>query len=174
MLALMLLLMPLQWLAAALLAAFLHELGHYGAVRLCRGRIQAMRIGAFHSAMEVTGLSDWQEALCICAGPLAGALTLFLSPLLPLTAVCAFAQTVYNLLPVYPLDGGRLLRCFARILHLSDRQLSVTETVLCVLLTALVFAAGQLLGLSVLLGGCLLLARALSGKIPCKRRQYWI
>lgn len=174
MLAMMLLLLPLRWICAALVAALIHELGHYGAVMLCKGHVSRMRVGAIHSAMEVTGLTDWQEILCILAGPLAGLLTLLLVRQLPLIAICGFAQTLYNLLPVYPLDGGRLLRCLSRIFHFSDRQLSATETVFLLVLVALVLAAGYRLGLSVFVGGCLILARAISGKIPCKHRRDWI
>ena len=166
----MLLVLPLRWFIASLIAAGIHELGHYGAVLLCKGRMNSVRIGAFHCVMNATDLTPWQEILCICAGPIAGFATLFLAPWMPVTAVCGFLQTVYNLLPVYPLDGGRLVRCMAALLRLSEKQLHTIEFVLMVALIIFVVLAGCQLGISVLLGGSLLLCRAISGKIPCKHR----
>ena len=164
----MLLLLPLRWLAATLLSAAIHELGHYLGVLLCGGRITKMKFGALHSVIEVCQLSVWQELLCIAAGPIAGLLAFFLSPWMPMTAVCCLIQTAYNLLPVYPLDGGRILRCIGQLLKLKPKQATIIEMVLLLLLAVLVVIAGIRLGLGIFLGGCLLLCRAISGKIPCK------
>ncbi len=173
-LALMLLLAPLRWVIATLLAAVIHELGHYGAVLLCKGQVRNVKMGIFHSEMEITALTDWQELFCIIAGPLFGGLLLFLSPWMPLVAVCAWIQTLYNILPIYPLDGGRLLRCMARMLHVNNNRVRAIEGVAIVLLAVLLIVLGLSLGRSAFLLGCVLLSKAFSGKIPCKHRQYWI
>ena len=170
MLALMILLLPLRWLIATLMASIIHETGHCVAVLLCKGRVSQIRLGFFHSVMEVEPLPLWQEFLCISAGPAAGLLPLLLSRWYPLTAVCGFVQTVYNLLPIYPLDGGRLVRCLAKLLNLTQRQLYALETVFIFILLILIIILGVKLGFYAFLGGCLLLVRAISGKIPCKHR----
>lgn len=111
MLAFMILVLPMQWILAAFIAAVFHELCHYWAVRLCGGSVVQLRIGAIGSQMEVWGLSTAQEMVCALAGPLGSLMLLFASGWMPRTAICAGFQGLYNMLPVYPFDGGRALRC---------------------------------------------------------------
>lgn len=108
--ALALLLMPLRWLMAMALAAFVHELGHYVALRLCGVEVRDVRIGISGIRMSVGTMSGWQEIICSLAGPLAGLSLLIAGRWLPRTAVCACFHSAYNLLTVYPLDGGRAIR----------------------------------------------------------------
>ena len=104
------LLLPLRLLLAAFIAAGIHELGHYLALKLGRVEVHSIRIGLAGAVMSTGPMSPWTEALCALAGPLCGGALIFLAPVFPEVAVCAFVQTMFNLLPIFPLDGGRVLR----------------------------------------------------------------
>lgn len=109
-LALMLLLFPVRFLVGVLLAALIHELGHLLALKIAGGRVLSIRLRSFGAKIEAAPMSPGRTALCALAGPAAGALTIFAYKTFPELALAGLVQTVFNLLPVYPLDGGRALR----------------------------------------------------------------
>jgi len=113
-LALLLITLPLPWVAAAVAAAALHELCHLGAVRLLGGQTQGLLLGARGARMEAVLPNPRREILAILAGP-AGSLSLmFLAGVFPRLALCGMVQGVFNLLPLPTLDGGRALRLMLR------------------------------------------------------------
>lgn len=97
-------------LAPCLLAAALHELGHALAVLLAGGSILRLKLGTSGAAMETTPLSYRREAMCALAGPAVGLGLLLVRHRVPWLSLWGLVQSLYNLLPIYPLDGGRALR----------------------------------------------------------------
>lgn len=169
-LALAVLVLPLRWLGAVLLAAAVHEACHWAAVRCCGGQVRRFQVGTFGARMEVSGLNVWQELLCALAGPLGGLVMLNLSRFLPRTALCAGLQSLYNLLPIYPLDGGRALRCLCALVLPGRAGERLCETVqfLCLAGIGVLGIYGTFflkLGLLPLILAAALIAK---GKIPCK------
>lgn len=111
MLAAGLLLVPLRWFLAALLAAAIHECCHILAISLCGGRIFHLQIGATGITLLTERFTGWRGAVCAMSGPAGALLLLPLYRWCPRLVFCGMAQSLWNLLPVYPLDGGRALRC---------------------------------------------------------------
>ncbi|MCD8376467.1 MAG: peptidase M50 [Oscillospiraceae bacterium] len=98
------------------LACALHELGHWLAIRRLGGRVYRLRltlVGAEMSLNPRYPLSYWREALAALAGPAASLLCAALAARwgLYLFAGVNLCYGLFNLLPIYPLDGGRSLLC---------------------------------------------------------------
>ena len=109
-LGLMVLLFPVRVLAGLLLAAAIHEAGHILAVRLCGGSLYRIRLHIGGAELIAAPLSPGRELLCILAGPAAGAMTVLAWNAFPELAAAGLVQTIFNLLPLPKLDGGRAVR----------------------------------------------------------------
>lgn len=107
-------------LLTVLSAAAVHELGHWLTLRLLGAEITALRFSALGAVLETDsgGLSYGGELAAVLAGPAAN--------LLAAAALAApeggrwmaavgahLVLCLFNLLPIYPLDGGRALYLLA-------------------------------------------------------------
>lgn len=172
-LALMLLLLPIKWVFAALLAGLIHEFAHAFTIVACGGRIESVNLGGAGAVISTGQLRWGRELICALAGPFAGLAMIFLAKWMPRVAVCAALQSLYNLLPVYPLDGGRALRCGAQIIFpkWADRICAIMESVTLAAVAGLSVYACFWLRLGIM---PLLLGAAFWLKIkntPCKEPQ---
>lgn len=171
--AMLLLILPLRWFLAAILAAIFHELCHYTAARLLGGRVGRVSVGESAAIMQIAPLSQGRELICALAGPVGGFFLLLFARWFPRLALCAAFQSLYNLLPVYPMDGGRVIRCLAamalppekaeRLCRIVEQGCRVT-----ILLLALWAVFAWHLGFMPLLLAALILIRTAPGKSPCK------
>lgn len=122
----------------ALLACFLHELGHVFTIFFLKGKVQEVRlsiIGAEIIPVRKRIFSYGEELMIVAAGPLmsffwaissaAGAIGYRDNENLFLFSGLNLAVGLFNLLPAGPLDGGRMLR----ILFLKRYSLQEGEQV---------------------------------------------
>lgn len=169
--ALLLLTLPLPWLAAAVAAAGIHEAGHLLAIRLLGADARKIQVGSTGAKIHTAFSEPWREFVCAAAGPAAGLLLLTAVRWFPRTAVCGLIQSAYNLLPVYPLDGGRMLFCVLEGMAPGKAE-KITQAagqgMAWLLLTgALAAILCRQPGIALLLGTTAVRSGAL-GKIPCK------
>ena len=121
---------PMSVALAFLTAAGFHEFGHLAAAALLGGKVRYAELKAGGVVLAVSELTAGRELLCALAGPLFGLLLLPFGRIWPHIAMFALAQSMFNLLPIYPLDGGRCLFCLLRLLLGDSRKAeSLTRTI---------------------------------------------
>ncbi len=98
------------------MAAIIHELGHLCALRMLGGKIKSLRLTMVGAEMvfDCTSMFSYmREALSAFAGPainLLLALIMFKLDMHSSALVHACLGSL-NMIPIYPLDGGRVLAC---------------------------------------------------------------
>ncbi len=114
-------------LPAFLLGAGLHELGHLAVLALYRQPIHRLRLTAMGAVLETDTLPYGQEFFCALAGPAAN-LVLFacLRRVWPTAAVVSLGLGLFNLLPIWPLDGGRALAALAERFTCPEESAVIT------------------------------------------------
>ena len=112
---LLLLLAPLDLVFSFYAAAAIHESCHILALRLFHIPIYSMTLSISGAVIQTAPLHPKQEFLCAVSGPAGSFLCVLFLRFLPLVAIFGLIQGIYNLLPIYPMDGGRMLRCFCQI-----------------------------------------------------------
>ena len=140
-----LLLLDTPYLFPMVCAVCLHEAGHILFAYLLHVRISRIEISMLGARMKVNGtaLSYKKEFMLALGGPLAGALgflfcfpialrysalPFFCEGLLPFSVI-SLALSVFNLIPIDTLDGGRMLRC--AISHIFSCETADTVMKIC-------------------------------------------
>lgn len=174
-LALMVLTIPLDWVASVLFAASIHELCHCGAVFMMNGHISSITIRGDGAALEAYIPGNGSEMLCAAAGPVGSFLLLIFCHKVPKLAICGLIQGLANLMPVYPLDGARIMRCGLELAGFSDAEkiLTYIRRIFCifaaVLFVAMVknFSSKRIVFFSLALWQL----KGMWRKKPCKQRR---
>lgn len=174
--ALLCLVVPIQWFLSVIVAAAFHELCHILAIKISGGYIRRIIIGVSGSVIDAVPISQFCQLFCILAGPAGSLLLLAVSPFFPRISICGLFHGLFNLLPIYPLDGGRALHCLCSIFF-------STETVSLILWICYAITCFFILGITIWLSffrrlgfgpvifALLLLSRASAGKFPCNEGE---
>lgn len=101
---------PWRWVLAWLAATAVHEFFHYAVIRICNVKIWQIHIGLSGALIKTDTMLPRQELLCAIAGPVGSGCMLLLLRIFPEIAICGCLQCLFNLLPVYPNDGGRAVK----------------------------------------------------------------
>lgn len=159
-----LLLLPVEFLLCGAVAAVIHELFHYCALRAFGLRIYGIHVTALGAVMETEPLSRGQEVISALAGPLGSFLLMLFAKSMPLLALCGFVQGAFNLIPVYPYDGGRALRALLQWCcpHRGGRIFAMTQWLFLAAATAFGIQSGMEKWVLPWIGWVLL------RKFPCK------
>ena len=135
-----LLIVPFKWLLCWLAAAVLHELFHILALKICRFQVISASLGAMGAKIETDAEKGLKSMICALAGPLAGFFLLFFVRKIPMIALCGLFQSAANLLPIYPLDGGRVLDNLLFLIfpaYIADKILWITERMIWIFLLSI-------------------------------------
>lgn len=125
-------------------AAIAHELGHLLTLRLCGRRLTGVSVSLTGVRMDYAPQIDGIRAmLCFLSGPLAGVLYAFAvctfgGAFGRMSGAASFLLSAFNLLPILPLDGGRIIsellpeRQSRRLSLAAALLLTIGGAVLCV------------------------------------------
>ena len=114
------LLLPLHWLICAVFAALFHELGHLIALHICNVPVYKIRFGFFGAQIITGSITALQEMVCAIAGPVFSLILLFFTGKYPALVLFGLCQGLFNLLPIPPMDGGRVLISGWRLIRDHD------------------------------------------------------
>lgn len=103
--------LPFPWVTAWVAAVLVHELMHIFCMKILNVRITGMKLGVTGAIIDAEPCENWKRILCTFAGPLGGFALVILFPVAPKLAICALIQSLYNLLPVFEMDGKSIVAC---------------------------------------------------------------
>lgn len=174
--ALLCMILPLPWIIAVLTAAGIHEVSHILAAQISGGTIHSMTVGLSGAVIHASSMTVRKQLFCIFAGPATSLLLILTGRYTPQLALCGLVQGCFNLLPIYPLDGGRALHCITEAIFPTETAGSICKwienTVIIAIVCLGLWASYVLkLGVEPIVISVLILSGVQSGKFSCKEED---
>ena len=173
--ALLFVMVPIRFRAAFFTAVFFHEVCHMIALKMFRYPMIQVAVGFSGIKIYTAELQPIHEIICALAGPLGGFTLILFAELIPSVALFGCLQSLYNLLPLYPMDGGRVVSAALRM-FLSKRKADaictiIQYTVILMIITVLLMLCVRFqMGIGTIIFGICLLFPALKRKYPLQRQ----
>ena len=163
-LTILLLILPIKWILAWLAAIIFHECCHWIAVKLCGGTVLSLRIGLGGAEMQCSNIPERYRFIALLCGPIGGILLSCFGRWIPRIALCSFVLSLYNLLPLFPLDGGHALKIILKSEKIFEKMQRIV--LLSIVLMALFLTFSLHLGIfPLVIAFCLVIKNRNS---PCK------
>lgn len=134
--ALAIFLLPAPVLFGWFAATAVHELCHIAMIKFYGVKLRSISIAITGAAISTDAMMPIQELFCALAGPIGGIFPMILINVFPYFALSAAIQSVYNLLPVYPLDGGRAVKCLIECFKGEEQAVKASMLISLVVLAA--------------------------------------
>ena len=120
---------------AIFLSVLVHELAHAGVANRLGYNVRQIYIDLFYGAAEIDldHCPERDSIQIVAAGPISNLLLAIISfglyvgtgiPFLAEMIVVNIVLFIFNILPIYPMDGGRILRSFLMMKMPSNRRLA--------------------------------------------------
>lgn len=172
----MLLLIPFPLLISIIAATVIHEFFHILMMQLLQVPVFEIEMSIHSINIRTIPLEVGREILCAFAGPLGSFICIIFFRQFPLFALCGFIQGCYNLLPIYPMDGGRIWSGLVKMMFDIDTTHFFKKfeiAFLCFVILCLLIAYHYTNKSVFFLCALYFIARIVRfRKIPCKEAQY--
>ncbi|WP_235863166.1 site-2 protease family protein [Ureibacillus sinduriensis] len=149
----------ISYYALILSSLIIHEIGHILAAFLCKVKVEKCVIMPYGGEIQLKGgnsIAPKKQLIIALGGPVATlcciAATQFLDPLLadPMLKI-QFILLAINMIPIWPLDGGRIIMSLIHIFYPRVRIVEFYLSISLILITATVFITFILLPKSLFL-----------------------
>lgn len=137
----------LAWYNARLCTCFLisilvHEAGHLIAGKLLQIPVEEIQFRLSGIVIRTGTMGCRDEALISAAGPAASMLLALLSlRVSSMLCIIAALHGAFNLLPIYPLDGGRILRIWLLCFCSNEHTMKIMNWISKIIISALMVVA---------------------------------
>ena len=104
-----LMIFPMKFVIAWIITVMIHELGHLLSIQLLGIQIHGITFEFTGIRIRTEPMIPLHEIITAAAGPAFGVVLILLSYHAPLIKGLAIIQTCCNMIPIYPIDGGRVV-----------------------------------------------------------------